>query len=58
MDLTLGDDDESRVILLVHDTKPPFLTGKAIYVSVDELDLLDCQSHVVNVLAGMEGKCW
>lgn len=31
MDLDFADDDENRIILLVHDTKPPFLSGRAIF---------------------------
>ncbi|KAF6263292.1 P-loop containing nucleoside triphosphate hydrolase protein [Scenedesmus sp. NREL 46B-D3] len=30
VNLDFDDDDESRVLLLVHDTKPPFLEGKAL----------------------------
>jgi pre-mRNA-splicing factor ATP-dependent RNA helicase DHX38/PRP16 len=30
VNLDFDDDDENRVLLLVHDTKPPFLEGKAL----------------------------
>ena len=30
VDLDFADDDDARVLLLVHDTKPPFLKGKAV----------------------------
>ncbi|CAD7701175.1 unnamed protein product [Ostreobium quekettii] len=31
VNLDFDNDDDERVILLVHDTKPPFLTGKMVY---------------------------
>lgn len=30
VNLDFDEDDDSRVLLLVHDTKPPFLKGKAV----------------------------
>jgi len=30
VNLDFNDDDENRVLLLVHDTKPPFLQGQVL----------------------------
>jgi pre-mRNA-splicing factor ATP-dependent RNA helicase DHX38/PRP16 len=30
VNLDFNDDDENRVLLLVHDTKPPFLAGQVL----------------------------
>ena len=39
VDLDFDDDEDARVLLLVHDTKPPFLKGKAVLSSKNQVTL-------------------
>jgi pre-mRNA-splicing factor ATP-dependent RNA helicase DHX38/PRP16 len=39
VDLDFDEDEDARVLLLVHDTKPPFLKGKAVLSSKAQVTL-------------------